>query len=105
MVTIEGFSSISLPLISLIEEKVKIQWYKACEKTYQDLKTWLTSAPIMTLSEGSGGLILYCDALRIEFWCVLRQNSRVIVYTLRQLKVHEDKNCHMIWSLFGLCFP
>lgn len=102
---VEGFSSISLTLITLIEKKVTIKWCKACEKTYQDLKTFLTSAPILTLSEGFGGLILYCDASRIEFGCVLRQHSRVIVYTLRQLNVHENKYCHMIWSLFGLCFP
>ncbi|KAH0761202.1 hypothetical protein KY290_017275 [Solanum tuberosum] len=61
---VEGFSSISSPLTKLTQKTVKFQWSKACEKIFQELKKWLTTAPVLTLPE-------------------------VIAYTSRQLKVHE----------------
>ncbi|WMV49549.1 hypothetical protein MTR67_042934 [Solanum verrucosum] len=41
-------------------------------------------------NEGSNGFILYCDASRIGFGFVLMQHNKEIVYTLRQLIVHEN---------------
>ncbi|XP_059310091.1 uncharacterized protein LOC132061264 [Lycium ferocissimum] len=67
----------------------KFQCSKACEKSFQEHKTRLTSAPILTLSSGSGGYIVYRDASRIGLGCVLMQNGKVIAYTSRQLKKHE----------------
>ena len=33
---------------------------------------------------------MYCDASRIGLGCVLMQNGKVIAYTSRQLKKHEQ---------------
>ncbi|KAH0636086.1 hypothetical protein KY289_036001 [Solanum tuberosum] len=62
---VEGFSSIASPLTKLTQKKVKFQWSDDCEKSFAELKTRLTTTPVLTLPEGS-------DA-----------------YASRQLKVHE----------------
>ncbi|WMV49715.1 hypothetical protein MTR67_043100 [Solanum verrucosum] len=51
-------------------------------------KDRLTSAPVLTLLEGTGGFVVYCYASRIFLGCVLMQNEKVIAYASRQLKVH-----------------
>ncbi|WMV08782.1 hypothetical protein MTR67_002167 [Solanum verrucosum] len=58
-------------------------------KDRQDLKTQLTSAPVLTLSEGSNGFVVYCDTSIIGFGYVLMQNGKFIEYSSKQLKVHE----------------
>ncbi|XP_059307043.1 uncharacterized protein LOC132058603 [Lycium ferocissimum] len=86
---VEGFSSIASPLTKLTQKTAKFQWSEACERSFQELKTRLTSAPILTLPSGSGGYVVYCDASRIGLGCVLMQNGKVIAYASRQLKKHE----------------
>ncbi|KAH0743176.1 hypothetical protein KY290_031169 [Solanum tuberosum] len=86
---VEGFSSIDSPLTALTQKKAKFVWSKACEKSFQELKDRLTSAPVLTLSEGNDGFVVYCDASRVCLGCVLMQHGKVIAYASRQLKVHE----------------
>ncbi|KAH0689080.1 hypothetical protein KY289_016438 [Solanum tuberosum] len=86
---VEGFSSIASPLTSLTQKKDKFIWSESCEKCFQELKDRLTSAPVLTLLEGTNGFVVYCDASRIMLGCVFMQNGKVIAYASRQLKVHE----------------
>ncbi|WMV09241.1 hypothetical protein MTR67_002626, partial [Solanum verrucosum] len=72
---IEGFSSISSPLTKLTQKIVKFQWSKASEKIFQELKKRLTTAPVLTLPEGTQGFVVYCDASRVGLGCVLMQND------------------------------
>ncbi|WMV19090.1 hypothetical protein MTR67_012475, partial [Solanum verrucosum] len=48
-----------------------------------------STCPVLTLSEGTEGFVVYCDALRVTLSGVLRQNRKVIAYTSRPLKIHE----------------
>ncbi|XP_070014085.1 uncharacterized protein [Nicotiana sylvestris] len=68
---------------------VKFQWSNACEKSFQELKSRLTTTPVLALPEGTKGFVVYCDASRIGLGCVLMQHGKVIAYTSRQLKNHE----------------
>ena len=68
---VEGFSSISSPLMKLTQKTVKFQWSEACEKRFQELKKRLTTAPVLTLPEGTQGFVVYCDASRVGLGCVL----------------------------------
>ena len=49
----------------------------------------MTTAPILTLSEGSDGYVIYCDASRVGLGCVLMQRGKVIAFASIQLKVNE----------------
>ena len=73
----------------LTQKKVKFLWSESYEKSFQELKTRLTSASILTLPDGVDGFVVYCDALRVGLGCVLMQKGKVIAYASRQLKPHE----------------
>ena len=62
----EGFSSISSPLTRLTQKMVKFQWSDDCEKPFAELKTRLTTTPVLTLPEGSDSYVMYCDPLRVD---------------------------------------
>ena len=85
----EGFSSIDSPLTKLTQKIVKFQWLYDWEKSFAELKTRLTTTPVLTLPEGSDGYVIYSDASRIGLGCVLMQRGKVIAHASRQLKVHE----------------
>ncbi|XP_070006050.1 uncharacterized protein [Nicotiana sylvestris] len=42
---VEGFSTLASPLTKLTQKAVKFQWSGACEKSFQELKSRLTTAP------------------------------------------------------------
>ncbi|GJW54798.1 putative reverse transcriptase domain-containing protein [Tanacetum coccineum] len=60
---IEGFSKIIKPMTKLTQKKVKFEW-------------------------GSKDFIVYCDASIKGLGTMLMQREKVIVYALRQLKIH-----------------
>ncbi|KAJ9536382.1 hypothetical protein OSB04_un000442 [Centaurea solstitialis] len=55
IVTREGFSSIALPLTRLLRKGVKFSWEDDQEKSFEELKKRLVSAPVLTLPSGTGG--------------------------------------------------
>ena len=83
----DGFSKIVSPLTLLTRKKVKFQWSKECEQSFQELKKHLIIAPILALPEG---LVVYSDASKMGLGCVLMQHGKVIAYVLRQLKDYEN---------------
>ncbi|WMV58005.1 hypothetical protein MTR67_051390, partial [Solanum verrucosum] len=87
---VERFSSISSPLTKLTQKTTRFQWSKACKKRFQELKTQLTTALVLTLPQGRKGFVVYCDASRVKLGFVLMQNGEVIAYASKQLKIHEE---------------
>ena len=61
----EGFSLIALPLTRLTQKMVKFQWSDDCEEIFVELKTRLTTSPVLTLPEGSDCYVIYYDASRV----------------------------------------
>ncbi|KAI5338648.1 hypothetical protein L3X38_017919 [Prunus dulcis] len=86
---VEGFSTIAAPLTRLTRKGVKFEWSDECEKSFSELKTRLTAAPVLTLPDDSGNFVIYSDASQQGLGCVLMQHGRVIAYASRQLKKHE----------------
>ncbi|XP_070034304.1 uncharacterized protein [Nicotiana tomentosiformis] len=86
---VEGFSSIAASKTRLTQKGAPFRWTKECEESFHKLKTSLTTAPVLVLPTGSGSYTIYCDASRIGLRAVLMQDSRVIAYASRQLKVNE----------------
>nr|AAT39297.2 Gag-pol protein, putative [Solanum demissum] len=74
---VEGFSSIASPLTKLTQKTVKFRWSEACEKSFQEFKKRLITAPVLTLPEGTQGFVVYCDASRVGLGCVLMQNGKI----------------------------
>ncbi|KAF3616048.1 hypothetical protein FXO37_35230 [Capsicum annuum] len=62
---VKGFSSIVAPLTKLTQKKVKFIWLDKCEKSFQELKDRLTSAPVLSLPKGLDGFMVYYDTSRV----------------------------------------
>ena len=74
----DGSAFIVSPLTTLTQKSKKFEWSEACEKSFQLLKDKLTSALVLNLPEGTKGFVVYCDASRVGFGCVLMENGKVI---------------------------
>ncbi|GJS98135.1 putative reverse transcriptase domain-containing protein [Tanacetum coccineum] len=61
------------------------------DEAFRILKEKLCNALVLALPDGPHDFVVYCDASKQGFWCVLMQWGKVIVYASRQLKKH-DKN-------------
>jgi hypothetical protein len=76
------------PSTALTRKNARFLWTNECEQSFQELKRWLVTAPVLTLSSESC-FVIYNDASRKGLSCVLMQNSRVIAYASQQLKSYE----------------
>jgi hypothetical protein len=87
---IEGFSKIARPMTELLRKDKKFVWLEACEKSFQELKKRLTSAPVLVLPDNQKNFVIFCDPSRHGLGCVLMQEGRVVSYASRQLRAHEQ---------------
>ena len=87
---VEGFSRIAAPLTRLTQKGVKFEWTEDCEQSFQELKQWLVSAPILTIPIRNEGFTLYSDASKKGLGCVLMQHGKVVAYASKQLKSYEQ---------------
>ncbi|KAK1663700.1 hypothetical protein QYE76_051859 [Lolium multiflorum] len=87
---VEGFSSIARPMTQLLKKDKKFEWTDKCEESFQQLKSRLTTAPILIMPDITKPFDVYCDASKIGLGCVLMQEGKVISYLSRQLKQHEQ---------------
>src|SRR5262249_24515067 len=86
---IKDFSSLASPLTKLTKKDSKFVWSEDCERSFQELKARLTTAPVLTLPDGISRFVVYTDASKLGLGCVLMQNGKVIAYASRQLNDHE----------------
>ncbi|KAL0549303.1 hypothetical protein IC582_013784 [Cucumis melo] len=87
---VEDFSRIASPLTQLTRKGTPFVWSPTCESSFQELKQKLVSAPVLTVSDGSGSFVIYSDASKKGLDCVLMQQDKVVAYTSRQLKSQEQ---------------
>jgi hypothetical protein len=87
---VEGFSCITAPLTHLTRKNAKFEWKEECEKSFQELKQRLVTAPVLTIPSSSGGFVIYSDASHKGLGCVLMQHGKVVAYASRQLKNYEQ---------------
>jgi hypothetical protein len=88
---IKGFSKISKPMTELLTKGKTFEWMPRCEASFQELKKWLTTAPVLTMPDMERPFFIYCDASRQGLGCVLMQDGHVVAYASRQLRKHEEK--------------
>nr|GFD08806.1 retrotransposon protein, putative, Ty3-gypsy subclass [Tanacetum cinerariifolium] len=79
----------ALPLTKLMRKGENFVWNEEREKSFEEQKQRLVSAPVLTLPSGSGGFQIYSDASKKGLGCVLMQHGKVIAYASRQLKPYE----------------
>ncbi|GKC47937.1 putative reverse transcriptase domain-containing protein [Tanacetum coccineum] len=86
---IENFSKIAKPLTLLTQKNKTYVWGNEQDEAFRILKEKLCNAPVLALPDGPDDFVVYCDASKQGFGCVLMQQGKVIAYASRQLKKHE----------------
>ncbi|GKA97914.1 putative reverse transcriptase domain-containing protein [Tanacetum coccineum] len=86
---IKNFSKIAKPLTLLTQKNKAYVWGDKQDEAFQILKEKLCNAPVLALPDGPDDFVVYCDASKQGFGCVLMQRGKVIAYASRQLKKHE----------------
>ncbi|GJU55143.1 putative reverse transcriptase domain-containing protein [Tanacetum coccineum] len=86
---IENFSNITKPLTLLTQKNKTYVWGDEQDEAFRILKEKLCNAPVLALPDGPDDFVVYCDASKQGFGCVLMQRGKVIAYASRQLKKHE----------------
>jgi hypothetical protein len=76
-------------MAELLKKEKKFNWTESCERSFQELKKRLTTAPVLTLPHIQWDFVVYCDASRQGLGCVLMQDGKVVAYASHQLKPHE----------------
>ncbi|GJZ20894.1 putative reverse transcriptase domain-containing protein [Tanacetum coccineum] len=86
---IENFSKIAKPLTLLTQKNKTYVWGDEQDEAFRILKEKLCNAPVLAFPDGPDDFVVYCDASKQGFGCVLMQRGKVIAYASRQLKKHE----------------
>ena len=77
-------------MTELLKKEKKFTWTESCERSFQELKRRLTTAPVLTLRNIHRDFVIYYDASRQGLGCVLMQDGKVVAYASRQLRPHEQ---------------
>ena len=87
---VQGFSVIAFSLTRLLRKGVKFEWDDKCQSSFERLKEILVEAPVLIQPTSGRDYTMYSDASRIGLGCVLMQDGKVVAYSSRQLKPHEQ---------------
>ena len=68
---VEGFSKIVTPLTKMTRKYVKYDWVDAYQQSFEELKSRLTSTPVLALPNRRDGFVVYSDASKEGLGCVL----------------------------------
>jgi hypothetical protein len=85
-----NFSKIMKPITELLKKGNKYDWSEACDEAFKHLKKLLTTSPVLAQPDTTKSFDIYCDASGTGLGGVLMQEGRVISYSLRQLRRHEE---------------
>jgi hypothetical protein len=84
------FSKIAKPIIELLKKGNKYLWSEACDKSFKHLKKLLTTLLSLAQPDTTKPFNVYCDDSGNGQGGVLMQEGRVISYSSRQLRCHEE---------------
>jgi hypothetical protein len=75
---IENFSKIAKPMTELLKNNVPFIWSPKCEASFQELKSRLTTTPVLTLPDIRKDFVVYCDASHQGLGCVMMQEAKLL---------------------------
>ena len=86
---IKDFSKIAKPLYKLLEKDSKFVWYEDYQKSFEELKAYLTTAPIVRAPNWKLPFEVMCDASDLDIGPVLGQREEgkpyVVYYASKTL--------------------
>ena len=86
---IQNFSKIAKPLYKLLEKDAKFEWDTECQQRFEELKAYLTTAPIVRALNWQLPFEVMCDAIDLAVGAVLGQRGEgkpyVVYYVSKTL--------------------
>ena len=79
---IQDFSKISKPLYKLLEKDAKFEWDEECQQRFEELKAYLTIAPIVRALNWQLPFKVMCDASDLAVGAVLGQRAEGKLYVV-----------------------
>ena len=93
---IPRFSDLARPLNALTRKIVSFEWTPVCQESFELLKTNLMTEPILTYPDPNLPYVLFTDASKYAWACVLTQEKT------HQREEKEVKILHPISYMSGL---
>ena len=90
------FSNLARPLNALTRKDVPFEWTPICQESFKLLKTSLMTEPILTYPDPNLPYVLFTDASKYAWACVLTQEKT------HQIEGKEVKILHPITYMSGL---
>ena len=90
------FSDLARPLNALTRKNVPFEWTPICQESFELLKTSLMTEPILTYPDPNLPYVLFTDASKYAWACVLTQEKT------HQIEEKEVKILHPITYMSGL---
>jgi hypothetical protein len=87
---IPNFSKVTKPITELLKKENKYVWSEACDEALKHLKKLLTTSPVLAQLDTTMSFDVCCDASVTGVEGVLMQEGRVISYSSRKLRRHEE---------------
>ena len=88
-----GFSETAAPLHALTKKGARFEWSTECDAAFAQLKTALSTAPVLALPNNNGEFILDCNASGHSIGAVLSQvqdgKERPLCYASQLYGKHE----------------
>ena len=85
----KDFSKITKPFYKLLEKDAKFAWDDECQRNFEELKAYLTTAPIVRAPNWQLPFEVMCDASDLAIEAVLGQREEgkpyVVYYTSKTL--------------------
>jgi hypothetical protein len=78
------------PITELLKKGNKYVWSETCDEAFKHLKKLLTTSPVLAQLDTAKLFNVYYDASGTSLGGVLMQEDRVISYSSRQLRRHEE---------------
>jgi hypothetical protein len=78
------------PVTVLPKKKNKYVWSDACDEAFKHLKKLLTTSTVLAQPDTTKPFDVYCDASRTGIGGFLTQEGRVISYSSRHVRRHEE---------------
>ena len=73
---VKDFSTVAAPINELAKKEIPFKWGEAQQKPFEELKTKLTTAPALALTNFDKTFEIECDASGIGIGGVLKQERR-----------------------------
>ena len=78
----KDFSKLAVPLTQLTRKGQLFEWNDEREAAFHELKTRLTTAPLLTLPSGTENFVIISDASYKGLGCVLMQKRKGYCFRL-----------------------